>query len=210
MVLPQFECFMAEDKTSQQSDSNSTSSFLFGLVDFLTCQTCFHKILMFFSTLKFFFLCQIHPSNNSEVREELEEEEEQVSESDQESEYYSSYSSEEHIERDEVKMVMENLGLFYSSESEELNENYGSNEISELFEDQEPSVEELKKAFDVFDENRDGFIDAKELQSVLSVLGFKEAAEIEDCQIMIKKFDENQDGRIDLIEFEKIMQNSFC
>ena len=59
------------------------------------------------------------------------------------------------------------MDFFCSLESEELQEKYGSKELSKLFEEQEPSLEEVKQAFDVFDENKDGFIDAKELQRVL-------------------------------------------
>lgn len=107
-------------------------------------------------------------------------------------------------------MMIEKLGLFCSSESEELGEKYGSKEISELFEDQEPSLEEVKQAFDVFDENKDGFIDAGELQRVLFVLGLREASEFQNCHKMISNYDENQDGRIDFIEFVKIMESRFC
>ncbi|QHO23341.1 putative calcium-binding protein [Arachis hypogaea] len=45
----------------------------------------------------------------------------------------------------------------------------------------EPSLEELKDAFDVFHENKDGFIDASELQRVLRILRWKEAREHENC-----------------------------
>ncbi|KAJ1406992.1 EF-Hand 1, calcium-binding site [Sesbania bispinosa] len=51
----------------------------------------------------------------------------------------------------------------YNSQSEELDEKYDSKGFSELFEDQEPSFEEVKQAFDVSDENKDGFIDPREL-----------------------------------------------
>jgi len=128
----------------------------------------------------------------------------------QEDESKRSVDSENYLERDEVKMMMAKLGFFCSSESEELEEKYGSKELSELFEEQEPSLEEVKQAFDVFDENKDGFVDAKELQRVLCILGLKEAAELENCHKMIRVFDTNQDGRIDFIEFVKIMENRFC
>jgi len=102
------------------------------------------------------------------------------------------------------------MGIFCSSESDELDEKYGSNELSELFDENEPSLEEVKMAFDVFDENKDGFIDAKELQRVMCILGLKEGLEVKNCQKMIKNFDENQDGRIDFTEFVKIMENRLC
>ncbi|KAJ1419651.1 EF-Hand 1, calcium-binding site [Sesbania bispinosa] len=190
-----------------QSDSNSTSP-LFGLIDLFLYCTFFNKILKFFSSFRilFFLLCQFQ-SDNSDIwgEEEVSESEFSHQENDE-----SNRRESLEIERDEVKMVMAQLGLFCSSESEELDEKYGSKEFSELFEDQEPSFEEVKQAFDVFDENKDGFIDARELQRVLCILGLKETAEVENCQRMIRNFDENQDGRIDFNEFVKIMENRFC
>ncbi|XP_022774503.1 probable calcium-binding protein CML45 [Durio zibethinus] len=111
--------------------------------------------------------------------------------------------------RKDVEKVMGKLGLFCSQESEELNKSFGSDELSRLFEE-EPSLEEVKQAFDVFDVNKDGFIDAEELQRVLLILGLKEGLKLENCNTMIKTFDENGDGRIDFQEFVKFMENSFC
>ena len=113
------------------------------------------------------------------------------------------------LSREDMEMVMEGLGLFCSPESEELKDSLASDEFSGLFQE-EPSFEEVKDAFDVFDQNRDGFIDAKELQRVLSVLGLKEGSKLEDCKKMIKTFDENKDGKIDFHEFVKFMENIFC
>ncbi|KAJ0100017.1 hypothetical protein Patl1_21893 [Pistacia atlantica] len=111
--------------------------------------------------------------------------------------------------REEVEMVMEELTLFCGPGGEELPEKIGSREVSGLFEEKEPSLEEVKEAFDVYDQNKDGFIDARELQRVLRVLGFKEGFELENCRKMIGKFDENGDGMIDFREFVKFMENSF-
>ncbi|XP_057436014.1 probable calcium-binding protein CML46 [Lotus japonicus] len=193
MALHHFDYLIAKEQTSQ-SDTSSSNSPLFGLIDLFLYCTIFNKILKFFSN----FWC-----SNSEVRGE-----EKVS--DYEFNHQENESKSEGIQRDEVKKVMAELGFFCSKESEELEEKYGSKELSELFEDQEPSLEEVKQAFDVFDENRDGFIDARELHRVLCVLGLKEEAGIEKCKIMIRNFDKNQDGRIDFIEFVKIMENRFC
>ncbi|GMJ05765.1 hypothetical protein HRI_004245700 [Hibiscus trionum] len=89
-------------------------------------------------------------------------------------------------------------------------ENEGMGGIDRLFEEEEPSLMEVKEAFDVFDENKDGFIDAKELRKSLFSLGFmKEASEV-DCDRMIKGFDYNLDGRIDFNEFVKVLETSFC
>ncbi|MFQ6633189.1 hypothetical protein Gotur_012344 [Gossypium turneri] len=112
--------------------------------------------------------------------------------------------------RKDVEKFMGNLGIFCSLESEELQESYGSDELSRLFEEEEPSLKELKEAFDVFDVNRDGFIDAQELQRVLCILGLKEGLKVDNCNKMIENFDENRDGRIDFQEFVKFMEHSFC
>uniref|UniRef100_A0A5B6Z019 Putative calcium-binding protein CML45 n=1 Tax=Davidia involucrata TaxID=16924 RepID=A0A5B6Z019_DAVIN len=111
--------------------------------------------------------------------------------------------------REDVEMVMERLGIVCHSEGEKLQERLGSSDLSQLFEE-EPSLDEVKEAFDVFDENRDGFVDARELQRVLRVLGFKEGLEMDKCRRMIGSFDENGDGKIDFNEFLKFMENSFC
>lgn len=116
----------------------------------------------------------------------------------------------EDVCRGDVGVVMERLGIFCQSGDGKLPERLDPDEISKLFEEKEPSLDEVKGAFDVFDENSDGFIDSKELQRVLGVLGFKEAGEVENCRRMIGLFDENGDGRIDFGEFVKIMENSFC
>ncbi|KAL6183088.1 hypothetical protein ACLB2K_044499 [Fragaria x ananassa] len=100
----------------------------------------------------------------------------------------------------ELATVMENLGS--------LCDDNGAKEMADLLEE-EPSLEEVKDAFHLFDENADGFIDAGEIKKVLHVLGFIQASESE-CKRMIKSFDQNGDGRIDFEEFVKLMEDSFC
>ncbi|KAA8542444.1 hypothetical protein F0562_023420 [Nyssa sinensis] len=99
---------------------------------------------------------------------------------------------------------MEKLGFFCNPEQKGL----GFDEIATLFSEEEPSSEELKEAFDLFDLNSDGFIDAEELDRVLYTLGFTEVSKVE-CQRMITVFDDNGDGRIDFDEFVKLVENSF-
>ena len=118
--------------------------------------------------------------------------------------------NDEDLRSEDVEMVMGRLGLFCSPKSDELGESFGCDAFSRLFEDEEPSLEELKEAFDVFDESRDGFIDSKELQRVLRLLGLKQRTEIEDCERMIRTVDQNRDGRVDFNEFVKFMENIFC
>lgn len=66
----------------------------------------------------------------------------------------------------------------------------------------------VKKAFKLFDENEDGFIDENELKHVLCLLGYDECTKME-CRKMIKVFDENRDGKIDFYEFVKLIDKSF-
>lgn len=102
---------------------------------------------------------------------------------------------------------MRNLGLCCSGE---VPERFAPEDITRQFEEKEPSLEEVNEAFCVFDVNRDGFIDADELQRVLRGLGFGEGKDVEDSKTMIRSFDENGDGRIDFREFVKLMENCFC
>ncbi|RZC60866.1 hypothetical protein C5167_022619 [Papaver somniferum] len=113
----------------------------------------------------------------------------------------------------DVEMVMKNLGLgvFCNHfDAKQLHDQrLNSVEFSNLFDEDEPSLTELKKAFDMFDQNKDGFIDERELQDVLFKLGFKEGHDIKECERMIRVFDDNRDGRIDFNEFVKCMEKSF-
>ncbi|KAI3936152.1 hypothetical protein MKX01_021432 [Papaver californicum] len=114
------------------------------------------------------------------------------------------------LSREDVEMVMQQMRLTCSQDAEKIHERLGLDELLGLFEEKEPSVDEVRGAFDVFDENSDGFIDAIELQKVLSTLGIREGLTLEDCSRMIITFDDNRDGRIDFNEFVKLMENSFC
>ncbi|MBA0689310.1 hypothetical protein Goari_007044 [Gossypium aridum] len=96
------------------------------------------------------------------------------------------------------------------SELKRVMEKAGMSEIGGLFEEEEPSLMEVKEAFDVLDENKDGFIDGKELRNALISLGLMEEASEDDCKTMIKGFDDNCDGRIDFNEFVKVLETSFC
>ncbi|EOA24796.1 hypothetical protein CARUB_v10018075mg [Capsella rubella] len=110
--------------------------------------------------------------------------------------------------KEDAEMVMRSLGLFSNNDGE-LQERYSVTQVSSLFEEKEASLDEVKQAFDVFDENRDGFIDATELQRVLRILGFKEESYLDKCFVMIRSLDGNKDGRIDFNGFVKLMETSF-
>jgi len=111
---------------------------------------------------------------------------------------------------EDAEMVMQSLGLIPDTESLGLQKRYTAEELSNLFEEKEPSLEEVKQAFDVFDENSDGFLDPVDLQRVLTILGLKQGSYLDNCRRMISSFDGNKDGRIDFYGFVKFMENNFC
>lgn len=122
--------------------------------------------------------------------------------------------SEEHVDdgslsREDVQTVMKNLGLFYQPEDLNLQEKFSSDEFSHMFEEKEVSLDEVKDAFDVYDDNKDGFIDAMELHRVVKALGLNQNSDMDKCKRMISVFDENGDGRIDFEEFMNLMDESF-
>ncbi|URD88075.1 EF hand family protein [Musa troglodytarum] len=112
------------------------------------------------------------------------------------------------LSRKEVEMVMDRLGICCPHEGEQLCEHMSSDEIYGLFEENEPSLEEVKAAFCFFDANNDGFIDAVELQTALLKLGITEGLESDACRTMISIYDENRDGKIGFNEFVKLMETS--
>ncbi|KAL3528394.1 hypothetical protein ACH5RR_007716 [Cinchona calisaya] len=116
----------------------------------------------------------------------------------------------EKLIKGDVQIVMEKLGISWDSNGNELQERLlGLGEISTLFDEIEPSLEEVKEAFDIFDDNKDGYIDAKDLEKILCALGYVEISQLE-CQRMIMAFSTNGEKRIDFRNFVKITEDSFC
>ncbi|PSR85949.1 Calmodulin-like protein [Actinidia chinensis var. chinensis] len=70
--------------------------------------------------------------------------------------------------------------------------------------------EDTREAFNVFDQNGDGFITVDELRSVLASLGLKQRRTMEDCKRMIMKVDGDEDGdgdvMVNFIEFKEMMR----
>lgn len=112
------------------------------------------------------------------------------------------------ILKEEVELVMKRLGLSCNPSCDK-KEKFSYHEIANMFNVDEPSLGEVQQAFDLFDENCDGYIDETELDSVLKRLGLKEFSKTE-CQRMIKIYDRNGDGLIDFFEFCKLVEDSFC
>lgn len=82
-------------------------------------------------------------------------------------------------------------------------------EFGELYQtimDDKDEEEDIKEAFNVFDQNGDGFISGEELSAVLSSLGLKNGKSLEDCKNMINKVDVDGDGMVNLIEFKQMMK----
>ncbi|TMW85882.1 hypothetical protein EJD97_022335 [Solanum chilense] len=74
-----------------------------------------------------------------------------------------------------------------------------------FMDDDEDEDEDMLEAFNVFDQNGDGFITVDELKSVLGSLGLKQGGNVEDCRKMINNVDVDGDGRIDFMEFKRMM-----
>ncbi|XP_050215359.1 probable calcium-binding protein CML27 [Mercurialis annua] len=65
---------------------------------------------------------------------------------------------------------------------------------------------ELRDAFDLYDQNKNGLISSGELHLVLNRLGMH--CSVEDCVRMIKTVDSDGDGCVDFVEFQKMMANN--
>lgn len=73
-------------------------------------------------------------------------------------------------------------------------------------EEREGEDDDIQEAFNVFDQNRDGFITAEELRVVLAAMGLKQGGTTEDCRKMITTVDLDGDGKVDFFEFKQMMK----
>ncbi|MCD9637750.1 hypothetical protein HAX54_021190 [Datura stramonium] len=89
-------------------------------------------------------------------------------------------------------MVTADFGISAHPESVKIHERLDSSDIFfNLFEEElEAKDQDVREAFDVFDENKYEFIDEKDLQRVIV-----QTAELHNCKKMIMAFYENGDGR---------------
>lgn len=113
---------------------------------------------------------------------------------------------------EEMKIVMDRLGIACEEGDDHHdveNWNIEVSEFSRILLDEEPSLLEIKQAFEVFDENTDGFVDATELQRVLCGSCMKEGSELEECRRMVLAFDGNGDGLLDFEDFVALMDKCF-
>ncbi|KAL4352213.1 hypothetical protein GQ457_06G008330 [Hibiscus cannabinus] len=122
------------------------------------------------------------------------------------------------ITKEELSMSLEKLGIFISNkEVTQIFESIDVNgdgfvdvdEFGMLYRttvNEENEEEDMLEAFNVFDQNKDGFITFEELSSVLSSLGLKQGIALEDCQRMMTKVDADGDGRVNFIEFKQMIK----
>ncbi|XP_006663027.1 probable calcium-binding protein CML46 [Oryza brachyantha] len=110
---------------------------------------------------------------------------------------------------EDVGSVLRNMGLSFDQGRTADYSVIGVNCMPNLFVDDEPSLNEVKQAFLVFDEDNDGYINALDLCRVLGNLGLREGIEVDECEKMIAKYDMNKDGRIDMVEFIRVLEASF-
>uniref|UniRef100_A0A6N2LRN0 EF-hand domain-containing protein n=1 Tax=Salix viminalis TaxID=40686 RepID=A0A6N2LRN0_SALVM len=117
----------------------------------------------------------------------------------------------ERLNQADIKLVMNRLGLEFHEDGSVGDEGFGADELLSLFEEEEPgSLEEVKEVFDVFDENKDGFIDARELNRVMCRLGLKEGIQVEECSRMIRAVGEDRKEKIDFNDFFRFMERFSC
>lgn len=184
------------------------SSFLYGLQMLLSLLLCVWRVCAKIKSLRAEVpvrkLCI-----DENVHEKLPREIEIMKQKpDAEKTYSHQNLKEQEVTIADVKTVMRMLGALYEPDDDKLKERLSSDDVVSLFEEQEPALQELKEAFGIFDENKDGFIDAKELRKILCTLCLGEALEV-DCKRMIRVYDDNEDGLIDFTEFVRLVAQSF-
>lgn len=122
------------------------------------------------------------------------------------------------ISKKELNDSLENLGIYIpDAELTQMIERIDVNgdgcvdidEFGALYKsimEEKDEEEDMKEAFNVFDQNGDGFITFDELKSVLGSLGLKQGRTVEDCKRMIMKVDVDGDGMVDYKEFKQMMK----
>ena len=114
---------------------------------------------------------------------------------------------EKELTQEDIKTVMRNIGFNLDQEN---NMSIGNDSIARIFDDDEPSLQEVRQAFLVFDHNNNGYFDALDLQRVLKSLGLGEGVGMDECEQMIAKYDTNKDGRIDVQSLPRFWSLAFA
>ena len=79
----------------------------------------------------------------------------------------------------------------------------GANNKSKKFELTEEQKQEIREAFDLFDTDGSGTIDAKELKVAMRALGF--AVKKDEVDAIMREYDRDDSGSIEYPEFREIM-----
>ncbi|XP_037484042.1 probable calcium-binding protein CML46 [Triticum dicoccoides] len=113
------------------------------------------------------------------------------------------------LRKEEVEAIMARIGLGVAGAGEGLRASLGHAEVSRLFDAEEPSFAEVRRAFAVFDGDADGFIGAADLQGALARLGFPEV-DAAACEAMISSSCGSRDGRMNLFQFVGFLEDGLC
>uniref|UniRef100_A0A0D3DYT7 EF-hand domain-containing protein n=1 Tax=Brassica oleracea var. oleracea TaxID=109376 RepID=A0A0D3DYT7_BRAOL len=101
------------------------------------------------------------------------------------------------ITNKELSETLRSLGIHISDKELTYVEEFGELYKSIMIQDEdEIGDEDMKEAFNVFDQNGDGFITVDELKTVLSSLGLKQGKTLEECRKMIMQVEVDGDGRL--------------
>jgi hypothetical protein len=117
----------------------------------------------------------------------------------------------EEVRKEEVEAIMANIGLDVLGGGEGLRASMGHADVSRLFDVEEPSFAEVRRAFAVFDGDSDGLIGAKDLQGALARLGFTEDAAA--CEAMIAAAagcGSSAGAGMNLFQFVRFLEDGLC
>lgn len=117
------------------------------------------------------------------------------------------------IKKDKVRVVIEKLGLTGGEENspscpdpcDGLKEEVDAEGVIGGLEDASGRSEVLHQAFNIFNEDGNGFIEAVELKRVLECLGLDRGWNMGDIEKMVQVVDLNLDGKVDFSEFKLMM-----
>lgn len=112
------------------------------------------------------------------------------------------------LSKAEVESIMATIGLAAAGRGEGLAAAMGRDEVSALFDAEEPSFAEVRAVFAVFDADRDGFIGAEDLQGALARLGVRQDAAA--CREMVVAAGGGRDARMNLFQFVRFLENGLC
>ncbi|XP_047068685.1 probable calcium-binding protein CML46 [Lolium rigidum] len=117
---------------------------------------------------------------------------------------------EEELRKEEVEAIMARIGLGVCGTGEGLKASMGRAEVSRLFDAEEPSFAEVRRAFAVFDGDKDGLIGAADLQAALARLGFREDAASCEAMIAAASRGSGSGSGMNLFQFVTFLEDGLC